>query len=225
MARNPLALLFRAPGRPLTLPDTPLLSAHGSQRLSELRGRTHIVSLWAEWCTPCLQEAPDLAAISRTHSGPSLGVIFVLTSSHKKLDFAAAQAVLAKRGAGDATLLVEPGGQEKVFSALATQDYSEMMRQVNKTNSGASLPCNLLIDRQGRVRARAFGVGKVMTHSEPMTGTVTSGKTADGTTYTVTTHTLTPGEKAQVLNEPTAWASPAGSEFAAALAAGLLEKA
>lgn len=38
-------------------------------------------------------------------------------------------------------------------------------------------------------------------------------------------HHLTAADKARVLTEHTDWASPAGDEFARALAAGVLEKA
>ncbi|HZZ69925.1 MAG TPA: TlpA disulfide reductase family protein [Phenylobacterium sp.] len=203
-----LAAGFRTPGAPLTLPSTPLVSAHGPQRLSRLRGRTHLVSLWAEWCSPCLQEATDLAAISRTYGGPSFGVIFVLTSSHKKLDLAGAQAVLARRGAGDVTLFVEPDGRESVFQALAKQELSDGA----KTDMVASLPCNLLVDRHGQVRARSFGAPSAVTYVK-------------GSRPDLAPHTLTDAEKARALNEHTMWATQSGHDFAAALAAGLLEKA
>lgn len=149
MSRNALATSFKAPSAALVLPDTPLLSEHGPQKLSQLRGCTYIVSLWAEWCTPCLAEATDLAAINRTHGGPSFGVIFVLTQSDKKLDLAGAQAVLNQHGAGDTTLFVEPSGGRKIISALASHDYDAQTREITKQASGVSLPCNLLVDRHG----------------------------------------------------------------------------
>jgi thiol-disulfide isomerase/thioredoxin len=211
MSQNALARRYMAPSAPLTLPDTTLLSAHGPQKLSRLSGRTYLVSLWAEWCAPCLEEATDLAAINRTHSGPSFGVIFVLTSSFKKLDLPAAQAVLAKRGAGDTPLFVEAGGKDAVFRALATQDYSEAMRKAMKQDHGASLPCNLLVDRHGQVRARSFGAAQT--------------KVMQVEVGPLHERHLTEADKARVLTEHTDWASPAGDEFARALAAGLLEKA
>src|SRR5690348_7928389 len=84
MATNQIAGLFAAPPTPVVLPDTALVSAEGTRRLSQLPGRTWLVSLWAEWCAPCLVEATDLAAIARKHAGPSFGVVFVLTGSMKK---------------------------------------------------------------------------------------------------------------------------------------------
>jgi len=219
MARNTLAASFKAPPTALALPDTTLLGAHGPQKLSALRGKTYLVSLWAEWCAPCLEEATDLAAIDRSHGGPSFQVIFVLTNSFKKLDLAAAQAVMAKRGAGDTTLLIEPDGKDAVFQALAMQDYPDALRQVMKTSRGASLPCNLLVDRHGRVRARSFGV--VGSTRVVVAGTSPAASPAG----TVTSRPLTDADKARLLTEHTPWASPVGAEFAAALAAGLLEKA
>jgi hypothetical protein len=145
-----------------------------------------------------------------------LGVIFVLTSSFKKLDLAGARAVMAKRDAGDATLFVEPRGGNAVMTALASQDYDAQMRAAFKKDSGSGLPCNLLVDRHGRVRARSFGApSEVATPN----GTLTPG------TSVVTSHTLTAAEHAQALKDHTMWATPTGSEFAAALAAGVLEKA
>jgi thiol-disulfide isomerase/thioredoxin len=203
MSRNRLAKMFRTPTPPLSLPETKLLSVAGPQKLSELSGRTYLVSLWAEWCAPCLEEATDLAAINRKRGGPSFEVIFVLTSSFKKLDLPAAKAMMTKRGAEDARLLVEANGKDSVFQALATQDLPDGKR-------GASLPCNLLVDRHGQVRARAFGA---------MQSTFKAGPALSGE------HHLTDADKVRVLTEHTDWASPVGDEFAAALAAGVLEKA
>jgi thiol-disulfide isomerase/thioredoxin len=211
MSHNGLAKRFMTPAAQLVLPDTMLLSAHGPQKLSQLRGRTWLISLWAEWCAPCLEEATDLAAINRAHGGPSFGVIFVLTSNFKKLDLPAAQAVLAKRGADDAPLFVESHGKDAVFQALATQDYSEAMRKAMKQDRGASLPCNLLVDRHGQVRARSFGAAQT--------------KVMQAGAFQLHEGRLTEADKARVLTEHTDWASPAGDEFAQALAAGLLEKA
>ena len=95
-----------------------------------------------------------------------------------------------------------------MFHALATRDTPEVMRKVVKDERSASLPCNLLVDRQGRVRARSFGAAMAKSKS---------GAFHEGT--------MTEADKARALTEHTEWATPVGEAFARALAAGLLEKA
>ncbi len=154
LAANSLAASFKAPPEPLALPDTKLVGEHGTQTLSRLRGRTFLLSLWAEWCSACLEEAGDLASQARTYGGPNFEVIFLLTGSHKNLDLAAARTLLTKYGAGDAALLVEPNGRDVVVQALATQ------------GQGFSLPCNVLVDLRGHVRGRMFGSSVVTTFKD-----------------------------------------------------------
>lgn len=197
MASNPLAVAFRTPAAPLTLPRTPLLSSNGPTALSQLRGRAYLVSLWAEWCAPCLLEAGDLAEIGRTLGGPSFGVVFVLTGSKKKLEVGGAQDLLAAHGAGQAHLLVEADGGSTIMQALATQG--------DGGKGVMGLPCNLLVDRHGRIRARSFGA----------------------TTRVISYNSQGPVPEAPETKVPAGhslWASQAGRDFAAALAAGLLEK-
>lgn len=216
MAANRIGALFTAAPASMVLPDTPLISAEGARKLSDVRDRTWLVSLWAEWCAPCLQEATDLAAVARRHGGPSFGLIFVLTGSNKRLDLPAAQALLAKRGAADAPLFVEPNGGRSVLKTLATRQFPPEMRAVTKQESGVSLPCNLLVDRRGRVRGRAFGA--------PQVGAGQAGSPSQSGAP-VGPHMMTDADKARALETHTIWATPAGDEFAAALAAGLLERA
>jgi thiol-disulfide isomerase/thioredoxin len=207
LSRNSLARRFGAPPGPMTLPDLPVVGSRGADRLSSLKGRTRLVSLWSEWCAPCLMEAGDLAELGQAFNGPSFEVVFVLTGSGKKLDFDGAHAVLAKYRAGAATSLIEPDGHMAVMNALAMQDLPPALQAANKVARAPSLPCNLLVDREGRVRGRSFGV------VTPTEMAVSTG------------HPLTDADKAKLLTLRSPWAGPAGREFVAALAAGALDKA
>jgi thiol-disulfide isomerase/thioredoxin len=50
--------------RPLQLPDLAFVDASGAtKKLSDWRGRTVLVNLWATWCVPCRKEMPALDAL------------------------------------------------------------------------------------------------------------------------------------------------------------------
>ena len=53
------------PQDPMELPemDAPTFRA----LLAELRGSPVVVNVWATWCPPCVEEAPDLAEVSREY--------------------------------------------------------------------------------------------------------------------------------------------------------------
>jgi cytochrome c biogenesis protein CcmG/thiol:disulfide interchange protein DsbE len=60
------------------LPDVvvPCLGDGREVRLAGLRGRPMLISLWAQWCGPCRDEAPYLAEVAR-RSGSKLMVLGV----------------------------------------------------------------------------------------------------------------------------------------------------
>jgi len=58
-------------------PDFTLMTFDGKQyHLSELVGKVIVVNIWASWCKPCEQEAPDLEAAWRYYQ-PRGDVIFL----------------------------------------------------------------------------------------------------------------------------------------------------
>lgn len=59
--------LFREP-RPVPLFVAPALDGHLLSS-GDWRGRVTIVSFWATWCMPCLQEAADFVALRRRYPG------------------------------------------------------------------------------------------------------------------------------------------------------------
>jgi thiol-disulfide isomerase/thioredoxin len=64
--------------RPLHLPDLVLRTADGQERrLSDWRGRTVLLNLWATWCIPCRKEMPALDALQAKLGGPAFEVVAV----------------------------------------------------------------------------------------------------------------------------------------------------
>jgi len=63
---------------PLRLPDLAFEDADGKPRkLSDWRGRTVLVNLWATWCVPCRKEMPALESLQTRLGGPDFEVVAV----------------------------------------------------------------------------------------------------------------------------------------------------
>src|ERR1700737_5523951 len=63
---------------PLRLPDLAFEDAAGKpKKLSDWRGRTVLVNLWATWCVPCRKEMPALESLQTRLGGPNFEVVAV----------------------------------------------------------------------------------------------------------------------------------------------------
>src|SRR6201747_956263 len=63
---------------PLKLPDLEFSDANGApKKLSDWRGRTVLVNLWATWCVPCRKEMPALDELQGKRGGPNFEVVAV----------------------------------------------------------------------------------------------------------------------------------------------------
>jgi thiol-disulfide isomerase/thioredoxin len=77
LAHGEVAALTMATA-PLRLPDLAFEDAEGkSKKLSDWRGRTVLVNLWATWCLPCRKEMPALENLQTRLGGPNFEVIAV----------------------------------------------------------------------------------------------------------------------------------------------------
>jgi thiol-disulfide isomerase/thioredoxin len=77
LAHGEVAALTMATS-PLRLPDLAFEDAEGKPRkLSDWRGRTVLVNLWATWCVPCRKEMPALEALQAKLGGPKFEVVAV----------------------------------------------------------------------------------------------------------------------------------------------------
>jgi thiol-disulfide isomerase/thioredoxin len=72
---------------PLRLPDLAFEDSAGKpKKLSDWRGRTLLVNLWATWCVPCRKEMPALEALQARLGGPNFEVVAINidTRDHEK---------------------------------------------------------------------------------------------------------------------------------------------
>ena len=77
LARGEVAALTMA-SKPLLVPDLAFEDAEGKPRkLSDWRGRTVLVNLWATWCVPCRKEMPALDALEAKLGGADFEVVAI----------------------------------------------------------------------------------------------------------------------------------------------------
>jgi thiol-disulfide isomerase/thioredoxin len=77
LAHGEVAALTMA-SAPLKLPDLAFEDAEGKpKKLSDYRGKTLLVNLWATWCVPCRKEMPALDELQGKLSGPNFEVVAI----------------------------------------------------------------------------------------------------------------------------------------------------
>lgn len=121
---------------PLAAPEFTLPTLSGATAgLGQFRGRLVLLTFWATWCLPCVEEMPGLERLHRDFSGDGLTILAV------SIDVQGAE-------------IVAPFWRKSGQSYLVLLDP----RQRVATRYGAwALPTAFLIDRAGRVFARIQG--------------------------------------------------------------------
>jgi thiol-disulfide isomerase/thioredoxin len=77
LAHGEVAALTMATA-PLRLPDLAFEDGGGQpKKLSDWRGRTVLVNLWATWCVPCRKEMPALESLQAKLGGPDFEVVAI----------------------------------------------------------------------------------------------------------------------------------------------------
>ena len=77
LAQGEIAALTMATA-PLRLPDLTFQDAEGKQKkLSDWRGHTLLVNLWATWCVPCRKEMPALDRLQAKLGGKDFQVVAI----------------------------------------------------------------------------------------------------------------------------------------------------
>lgn len=125
--------------RPRLPLEKELVGPDGMTSLDAYRGRVLLVNLWAEWCAPCIEEMPTLAALDKEFGGDDF---LVLPISIDRAPVEKAQSVLGKFGAANLKTLSDPK-----MGFMGDLGF-------------IGLPATVLIDRDGHELGRMVGPAK-----------------------------------------------------------------
>ncbi len=115
-----------------TAPDFTINDSGRTLRLADYRGKVVVLSFWASWCPPCLEEFPSLIALQREMPG-----IVVLAVSFDHDDGAYRQYLV-----------------DNHIDLLTIRDDSE---KSNKAYGTTRPPETFIIDRKGMLRRKFIG--------------------------------------------------------------------
>jgi thiol-disulfide isomerase/thioredoxin len=122
---------------PVMAPNITFVAADESEHhLKDFLGHGMVINLWATWCVPCVEEMPALAALSRTLAPDDIAV---LPLSSDRGGARAVEAFYQEHEITGLPVLLDPKG------AAA------------HTWRARGIPTSLIIDKQGRERARVEG--------------------------------------------------------------------
>jgi thiol-disulfide isomerase/thioredoxin len=107
--------------------------------LAAQRGKVVVINVWGSWCGPCRAETPDLVRVA--NSTAASGVQFVGINTREQ-SLRSGQA-FAQQFAMPYPSLPDPDG--------------EVLVRFNETVPPSAVPSTILLDRQGRIAARALG--------------------------------------------------------------------
>jgi thiol-disulfide isomerase/thioredoxin len=129
--------VLRMHASPRELADVRFVDGKGQPKaISDFRGRTVLLNVWATWCPPCREEMPSLDRLQKSLGGPAFEVVAL------SIDAGGAPVVerfYKEMGIASLAIYVDPG--MRAASLLATP----------------GVPTTLLIDREGRELGRHAG--------------------------------------------------------------------
>ncbi len=171
-ADNMVAREFVAPPAGLALPKyTPITGAKGiPNSLTAYRGKTILLSLWAEWCLPCMVEMPVFDILIQRYTTDKFQIVPVMSSTNYSYP-SQAKPLLTKIGAGTLPLIMD--------NSAGSNRLAETLAMYGK-NKEPAIPCNLLIDPQGVIRGRCIGGATFKTDK----GEFSIWASADGVAFT-----------------------------------------
>jgi thiol-disulfide isomerase/thioredoxin len=114
----------------------PRVDGNGTLSLAENKGKVVLVDLWATWCGPCIKELPHLQALSEKFGSEDFLMLGVVLESGEPEEI---QAFITEKQVRYPQVLGEEGTKESFGPFLG-------------------YPTKYLIDREGRVVKRYFGM-------------------------------------------------------------------
>lgn len=135
-----VALARGAPAPALELPGL----EGGTVSLQELRGKVVMLNIWATWCPPCLREMPSMQRVYEKHRENGLEIVAVAVDDlpGTRQDDGRVEGLVSdfvdRLGVTFPVVLDPSGNTERLFDT----EY---------------LPTTVLIDREGRIRAKEVG--------------------------------------------------------------------
>lgn len=192
LAKNPIAQSFAT--APDELPDVRVDTPDGTVAIGDiLKGRTVLMPVWAEWCVPCLIEIPDFARLQEVYGKDKFAILPVLSGPQKQMHPDAIAKLFAAMHSTIFTPMVEHAFGNRLLSTMGRKGRSY------------AIPCNVLIAPNGKVVAREIGLDEngVKVETDPNDRYARAQEAANGVTQSL-------------------WGTPAGDEFATAMAMGFL---
>lgn len=110
---------------------------------SRSAGKVLVLNFWATWCTPCVEEFPELVKVQREYRRRGVDVVFVSIDD----DADAQQKVttfLKKMRVAGISYLKTPGDDEKFINAV-------------DRHWGGAVPITLFYDTRGRLAETRYG--------------------------------------------------------------------
>ena len=120
------------PGERSEVPDFSLQTLNGDRlSLSDLEGKIVVISFWATWCVPCLEELPHVEGFKREFGDQGVEVIAITTDGPETMSQVRS---VVRRNRWTMNILLD---QDSAVSAL-----------LNPRNA---TPYTMIVDRQGRL--------------------------------------------------------------------------
>ncbi len=108
----------------------------GEHRLQDYAGKVVMLNFWATWCAPCREEMPSLEALQTEMGGDDFQVVTLATGRNPLPAI------------------------HKFFDEIEVKDLPILLdpkQQIARPMGVMGMPVTVLIDREGRERARLIG--------------------------------------------------------------------